>query len=59
MSTERGQTPPRAYARQIIALGSLEERRQALLNVPEDWRALVRRHVEIAWNHPKGSTKHG
>lgn len=59
MSTERAQTPPRAYARQIIALGSLEERRQALLNVPEDWRALVRKHVEIAWNHPKGSTKHG
>lgn len=59
MSTERRQTPPRAYARQIIALGSVEERRKALLNVPEDWRALVRKHVEIAWNHPKGSTKHG
>lgn len=59
MSTERAQTPPRAYSRQILALGSVEERRKALLNVPEAWRALVRKHVEIAWNHPKGSTKHG
>lgn len=59
MSTDRVQTPPRAYARRILALDSIEERRAALLNVPEDWRALVRKHVEIVWNHPKGSTKHG
>ncbi|MNR38294.1 hypothetical protein D3C85_1563850 [compost metagenome] len=55
MSTDRRQTPPRAYARQIVTLGSIEERRAALLDVPEDWRALVRKHVEIAWNHPKGN----
>lgn len=55
MSTERVLTPPRAFARQIIALGSVEERRAALLNVPEDWRELVRKHVEIAWSHPKGN----
>lgn len=53
MSADHGQRP-RHYARQIIGLRSQEERRAALANVPAEWRDLVRTHVEIAWNHPKG-----
>ncbi|OPD66696.1 hypothetical protein AO878_29075 [Pseudomonas aeruginosa] len=46
---------PREYARQIVALRTIEERRAALERVPEHLRELVRTHVEIAWNHPKGN----
>ncbi len=46
---------PREYARQIVALRTIEERRAALERVPEHLRELVRTHVEIAWNHPKGT----
>ncbi|WP_347505192.1 hypothetical protein [Pseudomonas anguilliseptica] len=49
---------PRQYARQIVAMQTKEQRRSALEEVPEHLRALVRTHVEIAWNHPKGNT-HG
>ena len=49
---------PRQYARQIKAMQTREERIAALAEVPEQLRELVRTHVEIAWNHPKGST-HG
>ena len=37
---------PRHYAAQIIAERSKEKRRQMLAEVPAEWRALVRRHVE-------------
>lgn len=49
---------PRQYARQITAMRTREERIAALAEVPEHLRALVRTHVEIAWNHPRGNT-HG
>ncbi len=49
---------PRQYARQIVALATREERIAALANVPAAVRDLTRRHVENAWNHPKGAT-HG
>lgn len=49
---------PRQYARQIVAMQTKEQRRSALEEVPEHLRELVRTHVEIAWNHPKGNT-HG
>ncbi|MNO67640.1 hypothetical protein D3C76_584480 [compost metagenome] len=45
---------PRAYARHIVGLETKEERRAALQQVPEHLRELTRKHVEIAWNHPKG-----
>lgn len=41
---------PREYARQILAQRTVEERRAALQNVPPEWQALVRKHVENAWN---------
>lgn len=47
---------PRQYARQIKAMQTREERIAALAEVPEHLRELVRTHVEIAWNHPKGNT---
>lgn len=43
---------PRQYAAQILALRTREERNAALLEVPEEWRDLVKKHCEIAWNHP-------
>ena len=46
---------PREYAAAIGALPTKEERRAALDEVPEELRALVRKHVEIIWNHPKGN----
>jgi hypothetical protein len=49
---------PRQYASQITAMRSREERIAALAEVPEHLRDLVRTHVEIAWNHPRGNT-HG
>lgn len=45
---------PRQYARQIAAMRALEDRRVALLNVPEELRELVKTHVQNGWNHPKG-----
>lgn len=45
---------PRHFAAQIVAMATKEERRAALEQVPEHLRALVRTHVEIAWNHPQG-----
>lgn len=49
---------PRQYARQITAMRTREERIAALQEVPEHIRELVRTHVQIAWNHPRGNT-HG
>jgi len=46
--------PPRVLAARILALPTREERLQALAEVPEALREIVRKHVEIAWNHPKG-----
>lgn len=40
---------PRQYADHILSLPTREERQAALLQVPEEWRALVRKHGEIAW----------
>ncbi|HGE6960775.1 TPA: hypothetical protein ACGCAQ_001824 [Pseudomonas aeruginosa] len=45
---------PRAYARHILALETKQQRQTALAEVPEHLRELTRKHVEIAWNHPKG-----
>lgn len=45
---------PRQFARQIAAMRTLEERRAAILNVPEELRGLVKTHVQNAWHHPKG-----
>ncbi len=47
---------PREYARLILAMTTIEERRAALAAVPAHLRELTRTHVEIAWNHPKGNT---
>ena len=44
--------PPRAYAAQILQLKTKAERQEALAKVPEEIRDLVKKHVEIAWNHP-------
>lgn len=43
---------PREYAARILALRTKEERQQALSEVPEALRELVKKHVQIAWNHP-------
>lgn len=43
---------PRQYAAQILQLKTRAERNAALLQVPEEWRDLVRKHCEITWNHP-------
>lgn len=48
------ETRPRQYARQILALNTVEERRAALAQVAPHLQELVRTHVHIAWNHPKG-----
>lgn len=50
---------PRDYARQIAAQRTIEERNAALLNVPKEWQDLVKKHVEIAWDHPKGRKANG
>lgn len=42
---------PRQYAAQIVAMETIDERRAALAQVPEHLRELVRKQVEIAWNH--------
>lgn len=43
---------PRQYATQILQLKTREERNAALLQVPEEWRDLVRKHCETTWHHP-------
>lgn len=43
---------PRQYAAQILQLKTREERNAALLQVPEEWRDLVRKHCETTWHHP-------
>lgn len=43
---------PRHYTAHIISLKTLEERRAAFAQVPEEWRGLVETQVQIAWNHP-------
>ncbi|WP_198848237.1 hypothetical protein [Pseudomonas carnis] len=45
-------TWPREYARQIVAMGTREERNAALLEVPEHLRELTKRHCLNAWNYP-------
>lgn len=47
---------PREYARLILTMTDIEERRAALAAVPEHLRDLTRTHVETAWNHPEGNT---
>ena len=44
---------PRQYAFQIIDLPTKEERRAALEKVPEEWRPLVKSHVEIAYERKR------
>lgn len=43
---------PREFARQIIAMGTREQRNAALLEVPEHLRDLVKRHCLNSWGHP-------
>ncbi len=43
---------PRQYAAQILQFKTREERNAALLEVPEEWRDLVRKHCEVTWHHP-------
>lgn len=43
---------PRQYAAQILQLKTREERNAALLQAPENWRDLVRKHCETTWHHP-------
>ena len=45
-------TRPREYARQIVAMPTREERNAALLEVPEHFRELTKRHCLNAWNNP-------
>jgi len=40
---------PRHYAFEIIKLETLQERHAALLDVPKEWRGLVKKHLEIMW----------
>lgn len=40
---------PRHYAAEIAALPAVRQRRAALDKVPAEWRALVRRHVEVVF----------
>ena len=44
---------PRQYAAQIIALKTREERRAALEEVPEEYRAWVRTLVVMAYERTK------
>lgn len=43
---------PRQYAAEILQLKTRPERNEALRQVREAWRELVRKHCEITWNHP-------
>lgn len=43
---------PRAYAVHILQLKTKAERQEALAQVPDNLRGLVKKHVEIVWNHP-------
>ncbi len=43
---------PREFARQIVAMSTREERKAALLEVPEHLRELTKSHCLNAWNHP-------
>ena len=36
---------PRVYAYEIIAMESLDDRRKALANVPDPFKAIVKKHV--------------
>ena len=42
---------PRQWAAEICAATGIEQRRKMLEAVPDEWRALVRKHVEnfFAW----------
>ncbi|AYF88643.1 hypothetical protein D6Z43_16365 [Pseudomonas sp. DY-1] len=50
---------PRHYAAHIVSLPTLAERRAAFDKVPKEWRELVKKQVEIAWNHPSRKEPHG
>ncbi|MDT4866204.1 hypothetical protein FQZ97_1010470 [compost metagenome] len=59
MSRDNTGPRPRQYADQILRMPTLEERRAALQRVPPEWRDLVKKHAEIAWNHPQRNQPHG
>ncbi|WP_371369979.1 hypothetical protein ACA097_09655 [Pseudomonas sp. QL9] len=44
---------PREYVAAIIQLKTLEERRAALAECPEEWQDLIRTQLVIAWDHPQ------
>lgn len=48
---------PRQYASRILALSSRDERTRALEKVPQIYRDLVRKHVEIVFKQKKGSVE--
>ena len=49
---------PRTYAAQILKIENREDRKAALKNVPRQYQALVRKHVEIVYQK-RGVKKHG
>lgn len=44
---------PRQYAAEIMALRGPQERREALERVPEIWRPLTKKHVEIGFDRKR------
>lgn len=44
---------PRNYAARIAKLETLEERRAALEQVPEQWRDIVKTHLKIAFERKR------
>ena len=41
---------PRQHAAHILTLNTLAERREYLVTVPEDQKAMVKKHVELWWH---------
>lgn len=46
-------TRPREYASRIAKLPTLEERREALKTVPEEYLAMVKKHIELIFMQRK------
>ena len=44
---------PRSHAAEILKLKNRGERQERLKQVPEEWQALVRKHVEVAYDRQK------
>lgn len=44
-----GEKRPRHYAAETVALPTKEQRQAALDKAPKEWKALIRKHVEITF----------